>query len=313
MEKLSKYYLEILKLLATGEKDTKSLLISSYTSAVVDIKKVLKEYLNRYGELTFQEWLKVDRLKSLLEQINKVLDNLYGTNESLILNHAEKSYTLAYNGLFYQLEVEEGIILNFAMLNTAYVKKSIQMPIEGLRLSERLYDKHLYNLKLKVKGAIAKGLINGSGYIKIAKDISDIGAADFKQSLKIAITEGGRLKSLAREDSYQEAARKGVNLQKKWLATLDTKTRKDHQQLDGQIVGIDDVFRIRGYSALQPRLFGVAKEDINCRCDTITIVEGISPELRKDNETKQVVKYKNYEEWFKERVKSEEDSTKANK
>lgn len=299
MDKLSNYYLEILKLLAVGEKDTRDLMILNYKSTVIDIKKVLRDYLNRYEDLTFQQWLQVDRLKSLLNQINSVLDNLYTTNESLIINHSEKSYNTAYNGLFYELEVEKGIILNFTKINTDYVKKAIQMPIEGLKLSERLYDKNLYNLKLKTKGAITKGIIDGSGYVKIAKDISDIGVADFKQSLRIAVTEGGRLKSLAREDSYNEASKKGVNLQKKWVATLDKKTRTDHQQLDGQIVGVDEEFHIHGYSAPQPRLFGVAKEDIGCRCDTITIVEGISPELRRDNETKQIIKYDNYEDWYK--------------
>lgn len=302
MEKLSKYYLEILKLLAAGEKDSRELLITNYKSALVDIKKVLKDYLNRYGELTFQEWLKIDRLKSLQEQINIILDNIYGVNESIIVNHAKESYSLAYNGLFYQLEVEEGIILDFTMIDNDYVKKAIQMPIEGLRLSERLYDKHLNNLKLKVKGAITKGLIDGSGYINIAKDISDIGAADFKQAFTIAVTEGGRLKSLGREDSNKEAAKRGVDLQKRWLSTLDKKTRHSHQKLDGQTIPIDGEFEINGRKAPQPRLFGIAKEDIRCRCDTITIVEGIDPSLRRDNETGEVTNFKNYAEWKQDKI-----------
>lgn len=304
MEKLSKYYLEIIKLLTKGEKSTKNLLLINYKSSLIDIKKKLSEYLNRYEGLSFQEHLKVDRLKSLMKQINMVLDNLYDTNSSIIVDHAKNSYDKAYNGLFYQLEVENGLILDFTMLNPKVVEKAIQMPIEGLRLSERLYDKHLYNLKLKTKGAITKGLIDGSGYREIAKDISNIGVADYKQSLKIAITEGNRLRSLAREDSYQEANKLGIGLKKRWLSTLDNKTRDTHRALDGQIRGIDEEFEIRGYKALQPRLFGVASEDINCRCDTITVVEGIAPSLRRDNITGEVIEYKNYSEWFNAKVQN---------
>ena len=46
-----------------------------------------------------------------------------------------------------------------------------------------------------------------------------------------------------------------------------------------------------------PRMFGKPQEDINCRCTTITIVNGIEPELRKDIETKEIIKYNNYNEW----------------
>lgn len=304
MEKLSKYYLEIIKLLTKGEKSTKNLLLINYKSSLIDIKKTLSEYLHRYEGLSFQEHLKVDRLKSLMKQINMVLDNLYDTNSSIIVEHAKNSYDKAYNGLFYQLEVENGLILDFTMLNPKVVEKAIQMPIEGLKLSERLYDKHLHNLKLKTKGAITKGLIDGSGYRDIAADISNIGVADYKQSLRIAITEGNRLRSLAREDSYQEASKLGIDLKKKWLSTLDNKTRDTHRALDGQIRGIDEEFEIRGYKALQPRLFGVASEDINCRCDTITVVEGIAPSLRRDNITGEVIEYKNYSEWFNAKVQN---------
>ncbi|KEH97205.1 phage minor head protein [Clostridium botulinum] len=301
MEKLSKYYLEILKLLKEGEKDTNKLLLTNYKSSLIEMKKLLNSYLNRYGELSFQEWLKVDRLKSLINQINVILDNTYKNNETLISNHAQDSYSKAYNGLFYQLEVETGLILDFTMIDTKTVEKAIQMPIDGLRLSERLYDKHLHNLKLKTKGALTRGLINGSGYRDIAGDISNIGVADYKQALRIAITEGNRLRSLAREDSYQEASKLGIGLKKRWLSTLDHKTRDTHRALDGVTIGIDEEFEIRGYKALQPRLFGVASEDIHCRCDTISIVEDIAPNLRRDNTTGEIIEYENYNEWYSKR------------
>ncbi|WP_085829086.1 phage minor head protein [Clostridium massiliodielmoense] len=301
MEKLSKYYLEILKLFKEGEKDTNKLLLTNYKSSLIEMKKLLNSYLNRYGELSFQEWLKVDRLKSLINQINVILDNTYKNNETLISNHAQDSYSKAYNGLFYQLEVETGLILDFTMIDTKTVEKAIQMPIDGLRLSERLYDKHLHNLKLKTKGALTRGLINGSGYRDIAGDISNIGVADYKQALRIAITEGNRLRSLAREDSYQEASKLGIGLKKRWLSTLDHKTRDTHRALDGVTIGIDEEFEIRGYKALQPRLFGAASEDIHCRCDTISIVEDIAPNLRRDNTTREIIEYENYNEWYSKR------------
>ncbi|MPN63812.1 NAD(+)--arginine ADP-ribosyltransferase EFV [bioreactor metagenome] len=100
------------------------------------------------------------------------------------------------------------------MLNEKYVQDAIEFPIEGLKLSERLYDKHLMDMKYRVKGAVTQGLINSSGYVAIAKTISDIGFTNFNHAMTIAVTEAGRMKSLARQKGQEEAVSKGVDLQK---------------------------------------------------------------------------------------------------
>ena len=53
---------------------------------------------------------------------------------------------------------------------------------------------------------------------------------------------------------------------KQWDATLDSHTRPDHVELDGQIREIDEPFTINGFEAMYPGDFGVPEEDINCRC-----------------------------------------------
>ena len=47
---------------------------------------------------------------------------------------------------------------------------------------------------------------------------------------------------------------------------MDKRTRPHHAQLDGQIREIDKPFEVAGRTALYPGGFGVASEDINCRC-----------------------------------------------
>lgn len=301
---MSKYYDELLKLAEKDEKKVKRLLINNYITAITEMKKVLMDYTHNYAELSFAKQMELKRLENLTAQMNLSLEKLYDNNYNIITDHDKSTFDREYFGVFYEVENVANINLQFSLLNEDYIMQAIETPIEGLKLSERLYDKHLNDMKLRVKGAVTQGLINGSGYASIAKTISDIGWTNFNHALTIAITEAGRMKSVGRQKAQQEVVSKGVQLEKKWLSTLDKKTRTDHQQLDGQTVGIDEEFHIHGYTAQQPRLFGVAKEDIGCRCDTVTIVEGISPELRRDNENKQVVKYKNYEEWYDKSIKS---------
>ncbi len=177
----------------------------------------------------------------------------------------------------------------------------VNAPVAGKRLSKRLYQ---YRDKLadNVTQNIITGLFEGKSYAEIARRVNEETEASYKQALRIARTEAGRTQSTTTQKGYIEAKKKGIDIQKRWLATLDKKTRHDHRELDGQTVEVDEKFSIRGHNAEGPRLFGVASEDVNCRCTTIEVIDGISPELRKDNESKEMIKYKNYDEWLNSRL-----------
>lgn len=141
--------------------------------------------------------------------------------------------------------------------------------------------------------------MQGQGYKQIAQIIQSNTEANYKQALRIARTEGGRLRSAARQKANEEMKELGVDIRKQWLATADRKTRHKHQRLDGQIKDIEDYFEVDGYKAKAPRMFGVAALDIHCRCTTISIVDGISADLRLDNETGEEIPFQKYSDWRK--------------
>lgn len=61
---------------------------------------------------------------------------------------------------------------------------------------------------------------------------------------------------------------------KEWLAVPDSETRETHRALDGQQRGIREAFTSEsGNSAQGPGLFGVAAEDINCRCAVKPVIK----------------------------------------
>lgn len=54
---------------------------------------------------------------------------------------------------------------------------------------------------------------------------------------------------------------------KEWLSVQDGETRDTHRELDGQVRGIaEDFDSSSGATAQCPGSFGIAEEDINCRC-----------------------------------------------
>lgn len=161
----------------------------------------------------------------------------------------------------------------------------------------KLYKKR-DELAERVTSALLTSAINGKGYAYAAKEVGELTEASYKQALRIARTEGGRAQSTAKQKAYKEAEKKGVQLEKRWLSTLDKKTRHSHQELDGQTVAVDGQFNFNGHKADGPRLFKRASLDINCRCTTVAVVNGIAPDVRKDNLTGEQIEYTNYKDWY---------------
>lgn len=218
--------------------------------------------------------------------------------ENIISSLSAAQAEQGYYGVWYTLEQSQKIALTFPVINHEIIQQMVNKPVAGKRLSKRLY-KHRNELAENVTRNITEGLFQGDSYAKIAKRVSNQTEASYRQALRIAITESGRTNSEASQVGSERAQSMGIDLEKRWLSTLDGKTRDSHQELDGQAVPINGYFKINGLRAKQPRMFGVASEDIECRCTSINIVRGIAPELRKDNETKRMIEYANYSDWLK--------------
>lgn len=79
----------------------------------------------------------------------------------------------------------------------------------------------------------------------------------------LAETESHRIFS----DGQWDCATVGGATKKTWLTMRDDRVRESHWYLDGLTVGINDYFyTLSGDRTLYPGEFGVASEDVNCRC-----------------------------------------------
>jgi SPP1 gp7 family putative phage head morphogenesis protein len=96
------------------------------------------------------------------------------------------------------------------------------------------------------------------------------------------VCENYRAERIARTEtigSYNAGTNEGykqsdVVAGKEWSSTLDDRTRDTHAEMDGQRVGLDEDFESpSGAHAQCPGSFGVAEEDINCRCATLPVLK----------------------------------------
>lgn len=97
----------------------------------------------------------------------------------------------------------------------------------------------------------------------------------------VARTEAGGALSAGRWDSQVVLAEDlGGEWERVWLATLDTRTRVAHAAADGQRAGVAEPFVVGGEPLLYPGVpTGSAGNVINCRCDTLLVPAGSSPDM----------------------------------
>lgn len=127
-----------------------------------------------------------------------------------------------------------------------------------------------------MKQVIEKGLLEGDSIEEIAQNISASKVFSIERSRAIARTESTKAINMASVQAYNTAMQDGINIRKEWLSARDDLVRETHQELDGQIVGVNEAFVVpsTGQQSTSPSMFGDPAEDVNCRCTVLPIVEG---------------------------------------
>lgn len=94
--------------------------------------------------------------------------------------------------------------------------------------------------KQQITKAVTQGILQGKSVWQIAADlqarVAEMNRTSAVRAARTAVTgaqNGGRM------DAFLSARRRGIALQKEWVATLDSRTRHTHRRLDGEVVDYD--------------------------------------------------------------------------
>ncbi len=143
----------------------------------------------------------------------------------------------------------------------------------------------------KTTSAMAQSILQGESVPDAAKRIRSVVEMDRRASLHAARTALTGAKNAGRMGSYRRASGMGIELQKQWMATLDSRTRDSHRELDGEEGGIDGRFSNGLSYPGDPT--GPASEVWNCRCTMVAALPG--HDLLWDRNTSKLET--SYEEW----------------
>lgn len=264
---------EILQSQLDGEQEVLKKLQGIYKKALEDVNGHISSLMGRTDTENLQSIVyQLNYQNALKTQINGILDNLASNQYTTISDYLAKCYENGFVGTMYDLH-GQGIPLVFP-INQDLVVRAVQ---NDAPLVEAFYDylgEDVNLLKKRVRNNISRGIAQGSSYAEIARNIERGMIGDYSKvrggalydAYRIARTEGHRITNAATYDAQTKAKEKGADVVKQWDSTMDRRTRKHHTELDGQLRELDEPFEVAGRKAMYPGGFGVASEDINCRC-----------------------------------------------
>lgn len=324
-------------------------IIEDYNTA---LKAVLSDLESLYAKTLagvkpedyYNTVIQYDRLTKLQKQIEEKIAYYTKLADKKILEASSLAMTNNYYQTLYGFQwvgPEAGVDISFSMLPKELVEASVLNTPEAWKaVKKTIADKYgplaiyqakhgtltdillrnNYDAANKVRQAISAGMARGASYKEIAAEVTKIiGEATgteasglMANAVRIVRTETIRLLNDGALASAFYAESLGLNVKKEWVATLDAETRASHADLDGQRVELTEPFRLGTLTAQAPGGFGVAAQDINCRCGIIEVIDDVSPKLRRaripvvkdgkivDEGKYDIISYKYYNEWLAE-------------
>lgn len=121
-----------------------------------------------------------------------------------------------------------------------------------------------------VTSAVTRAVLQGQTVPQLAASIAGIAAMDRRAAMKAARTAITSAHSLGKLKGYERAADMGIDVEKRWLAALDSRTRGSHRHLDGEVVKLDAEFSNGLKYPGDPD--GPASEVYNCRCTLVPVI-----------------------------------------
>ena len=204
---------------------------------------------------------------------------------------------------FATYEIEHGAKANTSF--TLYNKNTVMELVanEPDLLPQAAFDKAkdtAWNSR-HVTAVVTQAVLQGQTVPQLAASIAGIAAMDQRAAMKAARTAITSAHSLGKLKGYERAAGMGIDVEKQWLAALDSRTRGSHRHLDGETVKLDAEFSNGLKYPGDPD--GPASEVYNCRCTLVPVIGDVEyDEVERANKLGGM----SYEEWKAEKLTKEQ-------
>lgn len=284
-------------------KSTEKAVLKIYQSSLKNIRAEIMA-LNEKIEWTQWELQKYNRLNNLQKQIFEEVKNISDRVYKVLLKTNKDIVNNTYNRGRFGYDKEIGINITFSKLTAETINKIVEDVYPNVSLKQLIQDRYKRHAA-KLQMTIGNMLVQGKSAQAMSTAIKDDLGISYNDAMRIVRTEGLRAESKSMLELTKDAQNIGIEITKVWQATLDMKTRSTHANMDGQKADKKGLFILnsgknKGTKAEAPRLFGIAEEDIQCRCNYIEEIKDVPDKIKKrfDNETKELINNMTYNEWL---------------
>lgn len=256
-----------------SEKKVMEQLERSYQKALEAVKDRLQQ-LDERTDVENRQAVAYQKAfqQGLQKQLERILGKLHSKTYRTVQEYLQDCYLTGHTAVLYELQ-SDGLRLSLPIPQD----KVYQAAINDTKLVKPLYDsigEDFAELKKHITDIVSAGFASGASYGDMANQITGKMIGNYAtmrggalgRAKLIVRTEGNRIANAARLEAARTAKQQGADLVKQWDSTMDKKTRPHHVQLDGQVRELDEPFEVDGRKAQAPGRFGIASEDINCRC-----------------------------------------------
>jgi len=271
---LRKGYKEYTDRLDEAEKE----LLKAYKEALKNVRYELSEMYRKYGDSAkYSEMAKYNRLTNLEKAIAEQIVGILGVCRKIVASAMKDVFELSFYNVEYSVNAAFNLKVNFAKLSPDLVKKALDNPLDRIKWQGRLKLHHEKAIR-QINSEIAQGLIQGKGYAKTARAITERVNGLANNALRIVRTETHRVQTEGKLAGFDKAEnileRKGYKVYRVLDSVIDSRTRPQSRSMDGQRADENGLFTYpNGVKARGPGLTGVPEYDINDRETVLMEVE----------------------------------------
>lgn len=291
-----------------------------YKQAEIDIRHKMDDFNKKYrvkerihlkelrdGKITqdqYDNWVKGQVFQGQQWQAKRdsILDTMHHTNEiatRMINGQTQNVFMVNANYESYSMEHGMGVNFGFGIYDSATVTGLIKDNPKLLpewKIDEK--KDYIWSQK-KLNRSVTQGIIQGESLDKIADRLSNKLVSQNKNKMKtFARTAMTGAQNAGRLTSMRNAKNLGIDLQKEWMATLDSHTRDSHADVDGERVDVNSKFSNGLMYPGEPG--GMPAEVYNCRCTMVSDIKKYPDKYKRyDNIEGKPIDNMTYKEWAK--------------
>lgn len=268
---------------------------SAYNETRLKLQQTYAKLAGIDPDKYYSEMIKFDRYRKLLKSIEEVYkDSAIAARKAIV-----DSSTLAVNNMYYRSIysvqwsgnvfdpkvskdlIDASVTGSIKMWNKIKDKELWQGVLPQYGTLSDLLNKNAFQDLNDIKATLTSSLIQGKSFRETAGLIRDRFDNSAHKALRVARTEGIRSLNNGAYIAGQQAEQLGIDITKMWDATLDTRTRQTHANADRQKRGINENYNVGGATGLHPGALSKTGENVNCRCASINLPDGIEPQTRR--------------------------------